>query len=152
MTKPRIIIVDLDGTLCDIKWRRHFVTPKEGEKKDWGAFYAGIPHDKIRPEVVTIVNTFIEGGMKAVLVSGRSEDHRLATEAWLATHCKFPFEELWMRSHKDNRPDTEVKEEILGKLKQRYEPRVAIDDRPSVIRMWKANDLAVIDVGDGEEF
>ena len=27
-----------------------------------------------------------------------------------------------------------------------------IDDRPSVIRMWKENGLNVIDVGNGEEF
>src|SRR6185369_1763321 len=44
MTKQPAIICDLDGTLCDVKHRQHFV--KEGNK-NWPAFFNGIKDDEI---------------------------------------------------------------------------------------------------------
>ena len=58
-----------------------------------------------------------------------------------------------MRKSGDKRPDTDVKKEILDKyFKDKIKIFTVIDDRPSVIRMWKENKLDVIDVGDGIDF
>jgi hypothetical protein len=58
-----------------------------------------------------------------------------------------------MRKDKDYRPDTKVKAEMLETLRnQGFNPVMAFDDRPSVIRMWKEHGLTVADVGDGVEF
>jgi len=35
----KTVIFDLDGTLCDITHRLHFI---EGDNKDWDGFYRGI--------------------------------------------------------------------------------------------------------------
>jgi hypothetical protein len=34
----------------------------------------------------------------------------------------------------------------------RFNPVMAFDDRPAVVRMWKENGLIVADVGNGVEF
>lgn len=57
-----------------------------------------------------------------------------------------------MRRAKDSRPDTEVKQDILDQYFKKELIDVVIDDRPSVIRMWRSNGLEVLDVGKGEEF
>ena len=44
MSKHKIIICDLDGTLCNTDNRKHFM---EQKPKDWKSFYAGIPNDPI---------------------------------------------------------------------------------------------------------
>jgi hypothetical protein len=36
--KPQAAVCDLDGTLCNIDQRLHFVKPSEGQRKDWKAF------------------------------------------------------------------------------------------------------------------
>ena len=33
-----------------------------------------------------------------------------------------------------------------------YDPVMAFDDRPSVVRMWREQGLVVADVGEGKEF
>lgn len=53
-----------------------------------------------------------------VLVSGRPDDYRSATEKWLKEHC-IPYKELYMRHSGDFRPDDIVKQEIYNNhLKQ----------------------------------
>jgi len=83
-----------------------------------------------------------------------------------------------VRKDKDYRPDTEVKAEMLEIIRspdvkfpgyppdpdpsvgrvfatgnsKGFNPVMAFDDRPSVIRMWKEHGLTVADVGNGVEF
>ena len=58
-----------------------------------------------------------------------------------------------MRREHDKRPDVEVKQQMLDTyFPDRSWIHCVIDDRPSVIRMWKANGLEVIDVENDEEF
>jgi hypothetical protein len=86
-----------------------------------------------------------------ILVTGRPDDYRVATEEWLKTH-KIPYKELYMRESGDFRQDDIVKQEILNKHLNKEEIKLVIDDRPRVIRMWRKNGLEVEDVGDGVEF
>jgi phosphoglycolate phosphatase-like HAD superfamily hydrolase len=152
--KPRkgYVICDIDGTLADIAHRRHFVT---AAPKDWQAFFAAMGADRPRQEVIELVRQFHRQGYDLVLVSGRPEDYRALTETWLAGIFQgdMPYQTLLMRKSGDRRPDTEVKQEIL----EQYFPdrsliHTVIDDRPSVIHMWRKRGLNVIDVGTGEEF
>ncbi len=58
-----------------------------------------------------------------------------------------------MRRSGDKRPDTEVKQQIYDTyFKDKYNIAYVIDDRPSVIQMWRSNGLEVIDVGEGVDF
>lgn len=145
----KVIICDLDGTLCDIKHRLHHV--QEG-KKDWQAFFVGIPKDTLRSEVAKQIHKLQEETKaEIILVSARPENYRTITEEWLQKRS-VPYMTLIMRRAGDKRPDTEVKEEIYEKYLKRLDIVKVFDDRPSVIRMWREKGLDVEDVGDGIEF
>lgn len=148
------VICDLDGTLCDIKHRLHFVQKPEGEKKDWKGFFSGISEDSVNEKVREMLEDAQKhGGYEIAFVSGRPDDHREVTERWLQRHV-LPYSVLLMRRAGDKRPDTETKKDILDTyfLNNGYKVAYAIDDRPSVIRMWGENGISVVDVGDGVEF
>lgn len=147
----KYILCDLDGTLCDIKHRLHHV---HKQPKDWKSFFAGIPNDTLREDVLADVAAWsLQHKAKVVFVSARPEDYRDVTEAWLKVHVDIPWMTLLMRNKGDSRPDTEVKLGILNKFFPNKEQIIkVVDDRPSVIRMWRDQGLDVYDVGDGIEF
>lgn len=52
---------------------------------------------------------------------------------------------LFMRKENDFRPDFEVKEEMLGILRQlNIHPDLAIDDKQSVVDMWRRNGVVTL--------
>lgn len=145
MKGEAVVISDLDGTLCDLSHRKHFV---ETENKDWKSFFEGIGGDMLRTEVLDKVNSHKK---PVILVSARPEQYRTVTENWLAmNHINYEF--LIMREANDKRQDTEVKSDIYDKYLSKLKIEALYDDRPSVIRMWGSKGINVIDVGDGIEF
>jgi predicted kinase len=172
------VICDLDGTLCDIAHRRHFVADR-GKKcdkcgappnpittitcmacgagtvlpiqKDWKSFFANVSKDTLNTRVAAMLDMFGREGYHVLLVSGRPIDPcGIPTQDWLALH-KIKYDHLFMRSSNDSRADTIVKKEILDLLPK---SRIAyvLDDRPQVLRMWREAGLFTLAVGDGVEF
>lgn len=138
------VICDLDGTLCSIEWRRHFVT--DGQD-DWKSFFAGIPFDPVNPEVLAKLKQFEREGFQINYVSARPDQYRKQTAAWLDKHgC--PKGQLIMRSQRDMRPDEQVKQDILDENFDVDNVHVVLDDRPQVIKMWKSNGIEVIEITD----
>lgn len=148
--KP-IVLCDLDGTLCNITHRLHHV---KGEQKDWKAFFAGIVDDTVNQNVLDMVMEYEGNGHQIFFVSARPDQYRNMTEWWLerAFSGYKPYQALFMRKHGDMRPDTEVKKGMFEAYFSKLPIETVIDDRPSVIRMWRELGLKVIDVGSGEEF
>ena len=165
--KP-VVICDLDGTLCDIKHRLHFVKNlPEGEKKDWKSFFEGIKDDKLREDVNTKISqkVFSEDepeDVKIIFVSARPEEYREATIQWFDRVCNEkrhifdainPYHiNLIMRETGDKRDDVEVKEEIYHKYLKHLNIIKVFDDRPRVIKMWREKGLDVEDCGNGVDF
>lgn len=151
MKGENVVICDLDGTLCNIDHRLHFTkqTPK-----DWKGFFADIPQDEVRLDVLDKLFALEEAGNKVVFVSARPEDYRDVTEAWLEkTFNGYNLDKaLIMRESNDKRPDTMVKSDIYDKYLKKMNIVKVFDDRPSVIRMWREKGLEVEDVGKGQEF
>lgn len=145
--KSEIILCDIDGTIADGSHREHFV---QGEKKDWLSYYALLSDDK----PIDLICRWISEERKdrtLVLVSGRPDTYQRETIAWLKKHG-IGYDYILMRSGGDKRPDTMVKADLL-KLLPKERIVCVIDDRPSVVRMWKGNGLRVIPVrGQCEEF
>lgn len=147
--KAGFVICDIDGTLADVGHRLHYIRQ---EPKDWHAFFEAAKYDPVRQDVVNMLHVHLRKfDREIILVSGRPDKYRKLTESWLFDHV--PYTTLFMRRDGDHRPDTIVKEEIL----KRHFPDTStivevIDDRPSVISMWRSHGLKVVDVGDGEEF
>lgn len=140
------IICDLDGTLCDVEHRRHFTA-----EKNWPAFYANLEFDKPRVFVMRMLEV-LRDEYDIFFVSGRPEEYRGKTIEWLDKYGIYTYVGLYMRPNRDNRPDTEIKKEILNTHLKGRKIVLAIDDRPSVIRMWRNEGIDVLDVGAGKEF
>lgn len=142
------VICDIDGTIADIDHRRHFV---RGEKKDWKSFFDAMWDDTPRSTIVDTLKRYKSAGRRIILVSGRPDDFAIVTQNWLS-RWQIPYDGLIMRKSRDGRPDHEVKQDILNTYFRKNLIDLVIDDRPSVIRMWRSNGLEVMDVGTGEEF
>lgn len=151
--KKKVMIIDLDGTICDSSKRKHYV---EGAKKDFKSFYEEMDQDDIRADIWAEIKARSEkSGAGIVFITGRPEEYRYTTEFWLEEHDIKPFRDfgaLLMRQEADHREDTIVKSELFDNYLSEYDVECAYDDRPKVIRMWKERGFEVIDVGDGVEF
>lgn len=146
-TKGDCYLIDLDGTLCDCEHRRHHVDGSE--KKDWNAFYAAAVDD----EPVTAIHRLcwdLACQTRLVYVTGRPEQCRSATEAWLTKHGMLNYP-LYMRGDGDFRADDIVKLELLERLKaDGHNPVMAFDDRTRVVKMWRAAGIPCAQVAEGD--
>jgi len=144
------VIYDIDGTLADIEHRRHFV---QQDKKDWKSFFEGMAYDVPRDDILKQLEQDIKDGYEILLVSGRPDNYRNITENWLKMYnLDIAYTHLFMRKATDKRPDTDVKRDIYNKYLKIYNIVKVVDDRPSVIRMWRDLGLNVVDVGNQVEF
>ena len=142
-------IFDLDGTLCDCRHRLHHVTHG---KRDWDAFFAGVPHDTLHEPIYAILVALrAERCYAIVLCSGRPEKCRADTVQWLERY-EVPYDALYMRPDGDTRPDHEVKSQILEGIKaDGYEPFVAIDDRDSICEVWRNAGIMTLQCAPSED-
>lgn len=145
----KTVIFDIDGTLADCQHRRHHV---EKEPKDWDSFFRedlvlqDAVIEPVRDLYVSLVHDFY-----VVLATGRSEDHRRITQQWLREAGMVQHEKLYMRAAGDRRHDYVVKEEILAQIKaDGFNPFLVIDDRKSVVEMWRKNGLVCLQAAEGD--
>lgn len=146
--KPTAIICDLDGTLCNID---HRLPRVRGEgKKNWPMFFAGIKDDGLNAWCSGILRGFADRQSKIVLCSGRSDDYRKQTSAWLNRY-DVQYVNLFMRQANDYRRDDIVKEIILDfEILTRYTPYIAIDDRQQVVDMWRKRGIICLQCAKGD--
>lgn len=113
MSTAPLYIFDLDGTLADLKHRRHFVERQElpcmrcgtvhskgecpvcgmqtDQRVDWNAFHAACVNDTPIDPVINVLNTLLIAGVQndaneIWVWSGRSDAVEIETRAWLAEH------------------------------------------------------------------
>jgi predicted secreted acid phosphatase len=148
-SKPSAVICDLDGTLCNTDHRQHYL---QGQKKDWKGFFGALAADPINGWCRDIIKGLMDRpGYQIIFVTGRPERYQIPTVDWLSRHHLHPFAyKLFMRGDKDKRPDHEVKEEIFRALiEPRWDVRMVIDDRRSVVEMWRQLGLVVLQCAEG---
>jgi hypothetical protein len=143
-------IFDIDGTIADGIHRLHHI---EKTPKDWDAFYADCPGDKPIPHMHRLLEDLYCVGGVIVYVTGRSDQIRDETEAWLFRHG-FPTggnNRLYMRKAGDYRPDDVLKIELLAELRaDGYEPIMAFEDRTRVVKAWRAAGIPCAQVVEGD--
>ncbi|MGZ3787392.1 MAG: phosphatase domain-containing protein [Bacteriovorax sp.] len=145
-TKIPAILVDLDGTLCDVEHRVHHV---RGKKKNWKEFNELMVHDQLNHWCFELMEAMMARGYKVIFVTGRGEPFREPTEAWLHKH-NVKYEHLYMRAAIDFREDSDVKEEIyLEKIEQNYQVLFVVDDRNSVVERWRKLKLICLQCAPG---
>jgi len=147
--KPYAIICDLDGTLCNIDHRLHFVHPPEGVKKDWRSFSGSLRTDDLNSWCDLILSLTREEGYPTILCSGRTDNYKELTKDWLKKY-DVEYDHLFMRNRQDFRADFIVKEIILDfEILTRYRPYFFIDDRQQVVQMYRKRGFTVLQCADG---
>lgn len=141
------IVVDLDGTLCQIDHRLHFV---RGEgKKNWKAFFEALKDDTPNYWCRHIMDG-VKDIHNIILCSGRTDNYEQQTMNWLGK-WGIEYHELFMRNRQDFRPDYIVKEIILDfEILTRYEPYFFIDDRKTVVDMWRKRGFVCLQCATGD--
>lgn len=141
----RLVVVDLDGTLALNHHRTHFVEREVG-KKDWNAFFDACDKDELNFPVFLTMQALRMAGCEVEIWSGRTARVKAKTEDWLARHGIFGFP-LRMREEGDHRADTVLKAEWLAESNTR--PFLCIDDRDSVVQMWRDAGIVCFQVAPG---
>ena len=138
-----IILSDLDGTIANIDHRLHLV--EGGGKKDFKRFDAACVDDPPNLPVIKLLRAMRSCGYRIIIVSGRSERERAATERWLKLHT-VPWARLYMRERDDYRPDVELKQSFLDKFIILDEVLFVLDDRAKMVAFWRAQGFACFQV------
>lgn len=130
----KAVIVDIDGTLADVEHRVHHVRK---EKKDWKSFNESMDQDRLNHWCAKLILAMKSQGFDILFVTGRDENYRLKTQAWMKQH-QINYDKLFMRAAVDFRSDAEVKKEIYEQeIKGQWEVVFVVDDRASVVKMWR---------------
>jgi len=132
--KKKCIIVDLDGTLTNCEHRVHHV---QKSPKDWDSFNAEMVGDTLNEWCAELISGMRKQGCVIILLTGRDDDYRSHTESWLKKHS-IVYDELYMRKAQDHRSDHIIKSEtFLEFIAPQYETLFVVEDRLSVVEMWR---------------
>ena len=134
MNMPKGIIVDLDGTLADVSHRVHHVQKEVKNKK---AFNSLLGQDGLNHWCFELVESMRARGYKIVFMTGRPEKYWDETVDWLERK-NIVYDELYMRPLRASVPDALVKKNIYYEsIANRMEIIFVVEDRLSVVRMWR---------------
>lgn len=140
-----IYVFDLDGTLSDCSHRQDYAL-----NKDWETFHSLCHLDEPYPNIVRLFND-LDDSAELIIVTGRTEEYRAVTTAWLKKHNIYP-DALLMRPTGDFRPDIEIKLELV---RERYGTEgikriVAwFEDRDHLVEQLRNEGLTVLQVKAG---
>ncbi len=129
------ILVDVDGTLAHIC---------DGSPYDASRAMG----DSLDDAVSNIVNMAYGHGYKVIVLTGRHSGHLQVTTEWLKAKG-VNYDQIFCRDEGDYRADYIVKKELFDQnVRDKYNVKYVIDDRPSVCRMWRSIGLKTLQVGD----
>lgn len=136
------VIVDVDGTLCDVSGVRHYVSGEHGYR-NFDAFHRASALCPPVPDTLTWVEARRAEGHLVFVVTARRQRWEYLTRVWLRK-WDISYENLLMRADGDDRVDVDVKADILQAIRRRgFQVVAAIDDNPGVIDLWRAEGIPV---------
>jgi len=133
MSRQTAVIVDMDGTLCDVSSVVHLQAEPDG----FNAFHEACAQCPPQAGVVDWCIDQYGRGHALLIVTGRDAYSRELTSQWLTQHLPVPIDGLHMRKDGDFRSNTAIKREIHSDLSERYDIRAAIDDDPEIVALWR---------------
>lgn len=135
------VIFDMDGTLCDVRPVRHYVT---GDDRNFDKFHKASLFCHINFDVECAVWDAQAKGQSVLIVTARDARYERVTRDWLRKY-DVRFDRLYMRGWGDTRRDSVVKEEILAAIRSDgFDPVLAVDDNPAVIEVWERNGIPTV--------
>jgi hypothetical protein len=132
-----IIVVDLDGTLCNSGHREHLARAKQ-----WDEFHSLLSEDEPWPDVAKFISSFdIADDTIFIGLTGRNERYRPATLDWLFKH-DLHLDSLLMRPDNDFNPDHELKPQMLDRWLEsegltHADVWLILEDREKVVEAWR---------------
>jgi len=136
-TKPKAIIVDLDGTLAHMSGRSPFEWHRVGE-------------DSCDETVAEIVRLHNDVGYKILIVSGRDSVCKDISEKWLDDN-NIPNDFIFMRPEGDSRKDSIIKLELFNNyIRGNWNVKFVLDDRRQVVDVWRDLGLKCLQVAEGD--
>jgi phosphoglycolate phosphatase-like HAD superfamily hydrolase len=143
MELAEAVIFDMDGTLCDVSSIRHYLQKPKG-KKDFESFHSNSVDCPPHEWVADRARKLAAEGYAVLIVTARQEKWFYHTLVWLVEK-EVPFDDIYMRTNGDFRPDYEIKQELLERIRAvGYDPILAFDDNPAIITMWQENNIPTV--------
>lgn len=137
LTKERVILCDIDGTLAHMNGKRG---PFEWDKVD---------RDDVDEIIAERLRKHKQLGEKVIIVTGRDASCRKLTEDWLEFY-NIPYHEMFMRKKNDFRKDNIIKKEIYDNfIEPNYSVEFVYDDRNQVVNEWRSMGIKVFQVEEG---
>lgn len=144
------IIFDIDGTLADVSKRVKYL---QGEKKDRNKFYDDVKDDEvIKPiaDLLCAVGNSYHPFFQMVCVTARPERTWYDTVRWLKEKAGFEPYRIFMRNDDDDRPEAEVKRDLVEFLRREGYPIVlAIANRDEIVKMYRNMGIPCCQVSEG---
>lgn len=152
LTLPKAIICDLDGTLAIIGDRNPY-DATDCDKKD----HPNWP-------VINAVKAMSKQGYHVIFLSGRDQKYEKETHAFIDKYCRVKYTpdengmfnqgvidyDLYMRPRNDMRKDAIVKQELFDAyVKNKFNIEFVLDDRNSVVDLWRSIGLTCFQVNYG---
>lgn len=136
---PRCIICDIDGTIALTTGRDIY---------DNTMVHTDIVNEHV-VDILRMYHTHVYS-VEVIYLSGRMDSSREVTEKWLKDN-KLWFNEdeqkLLMRKTNDFRKDSIIKKELYEEhIKDKYYVEFVLDDRTSVVTMWRELGLLCLQV------
>lgn len=139
---PDIVLCDIDGTVALMGDRR---SPFE-----WNKVGLDLPNVPIVNLVQVLYLARDTDISNVIFMSGRDASCRTETDGWLR-HNQLWSRNLLMRPEGDCRKDSVVKLELYDKyIRGKYNVTLVLDDRNSVVRLWRDLGLTCLQVADGD--
>lgn len=138
LTKPSIIICDIDGTVAQMDGR----SPYD---------YTRVSEDLPVWPVIHMVNMLRRNGLEVIFLSGRKAMAYEDTMTWLNIFVgNVSDDQLFTRGANDNRADYLIKYELFNEhIREKYYVRYVLDDRNQVVEMWRSLGLTCLQVAEG---
>lgn len=130
--KQDVVIFDIDGTIAHKGDRSPY---------DWKS----VGRDKVDEPTAQVMDMIKHSGARVIICTGRDGICLYETERWLKAN-NLDYDEIYIRTEKDMRPDWVVKEEMWRKIAEKYHIVGMFDDRLQVVRRARALGLKVFNV------
>lgn len=134
--RPKAVLVDMDGTLCDVTAIRHYVMRPKDEK-DFDGFHQASKDCPPHEQALEFCRRHHAAGDVIVVVTARMDRHYEVSKAWLDQHMPVPYDGPIMREDGLRFSDTEIKRRIHQYLIRHYDIVGACDDNPAIVGLWR---------------
>ena len=149
LMKVKAFVFDIDGVLADNSHRIPFIENNGAQKKDWAAYYAGLPDDTPIEPMMDTLHELSDYGHRIVFCTGRPERYRQATIDWFIKHGypEVTLHDMHMRPDGSFVSNPQQKRVWIARIEERWgKIDMVFEDDPRSVEMWREHAKIVCEV------